>query len=94
MTVRFPAGRPVIWWPASAEGAGSKPAGQEVTDSLSWRLFLRKQPGGPAGAPPRTPQVAADHWYAQARKVKAEPVFSYGSLNKRGAFIDAEQFVY
>ena len=26
MKVRFPDGRPVIWWPASAEGAGSEPA--------------------------------------------------------------------
>jgi hypothetical protein len=95
MTVRFPDGRPVIWWPASEEGAGLKPAGQEVTDSLSWRLFLRKQPGGPAGAPPRTPQVADDHWYAQARKVKAEPVFSYGGHGRGGTTrTDAEQFVY
>jgi hypothetical protein len=57
-----------------------------VTDSLSWRLFLRKPPegDGPAGARPRTPQVAADHWYAQARKVKAEPVFSYGGHTTPG----------
>ena len=96
MKVRFPDGRPVIWWPASAEGAGLKPAGQEVTDSLSWRLFLRKSPKGhgPAGERPRTPQVANDHWYAQARTVKAEPVFSYGGLGNLGTFIDAEQFVY
>jgi hypothetical protein len=96
MKVRFPDGRPVIWWPASEEGAGTAPAGQEVTDSLSWRLFLRKPPkgDGPAGARPRTPQVAADHWYAQARTVKAEPVFSYGGHNHIGTFIDAEQFVY
>jgi hypothetical protein len=98
MKVRFPAGRPVIWWPASqeGEGAGIAPPGQEVTDSLSWRLFLRKPPEahGPAGARPRTPQVAADHWYAQARTVKAEPVFSYGGHNRGGTFIDAEQFVY
>jgi hypothetical protein len=96
MKVRFPAGRPVIWWPASEEGAGLKPAGQEVTDTLSWRLFLRKPPEahGPAGKRPRAPQVAADHWYAQARKVKAEPVFSYGGHGKAGTAIDAEQFVY
>jgi hypothetical protein len=96
MKVRFPDGRPVIWWPASQEGAGAAPAGQEVTDSLSWRLFLRKPPKGhgPAGERPRTPQVAADHWYAQARTVKAEPVFSYGGHNRGGTFIDAEQFVY
>jgi hypothetical protein len=96
MKVRFPDGRPVIWWPASEEGAGAAPAGLEVTDSLSWRLFLRKPPEGhgPAGAGPRTPPVAHDHWYAQARTVKAEPVFSYGGHNRRGTFIDAEQFVY
>ena len=90
MKVRFPDGRPVIWWPASEEGAGIKPQGQEVTDSLSWRLFLRKAPGLS-----RTPAVAADHWYAKARMVKAEPVFSAGSYsNKPGPAIDAEQFVY
>jgi hypothetical protein len=96
MKVRFPDGRPVIWWPASEEGAGAAPAGQEVTDSLSWRLFLRKPPEahGSAGERPRTPRVAADHWYAQARTVKAEPVFSYGGHNHIGTFIDAEQFVY
>jgi hypothetical protein len=96
MKVRFPDGRPVIWWPASEEDAG-----RPVTDSLSWRIFLRKPPEshGPAGARPRTPQVADDHWYAQARKVKAEPVFSYGShggndQRNGGTAIDAEQFVY
>jgi hypothetical protein len=96
MKVRFPDGRPVIWWPASEEGAGAAPAGQEVTDSLSWRLFPRKPPEahGSAGERPRTPRVAADHWYAQARTVKAEPVFSYGGHNHIGTFIDAEQFVY
>jgi len=96
MKVRFPDGRPVIWWPASEEGAGIKPQGQEVTDSLSWRLFLGQQPDGrgPFGARPRTPAVAADHWYAKARMVKAEPVFSYGSWSGKGDPIDAEQFVY
>ena len=96
MKVRFPDGRPVIWWPASEEGAGTAPPGQEVTDSLSWRLYLRNEPKahGPAGARPRTPAVAADHWYAQARKVKAEPVFAYGGHSRAGTAIDAEQFVY
>jgi hypothetical protein len=96
MKVRFPVGRPVIWWPASEEGEGFNPVRQEVTDTLSWRLFLRKPPlgGGPLGKQPRAPQVAADHWYAQARKVKAEPVFSYGSRGNLGTAIDAEQFVY
>jgi hypothetical protein len=92
MKVRFPDGRPVIWWPASAEGAGIEPKGQEVTDSLSWRLFLRRKPEGRDS--PRTPAVAADHWYATARMVKAEPVFSYGSLSGKRDPIDAEQFVY
>ena len=96
MKVRFPDGRPVIWWPASEEGAGTAPPGKEVTDSLSWRLYLRNEPKahGPAGARPRTPAVAADHWYAQARKVKAEPVFAYGGHSRLGTAIDAEQFVY
>ena len=96
MKVRFPDGRPVIWWPASQEGEGIEPQGQEVTDSLSWRLFLGRQPDGrgPFGARPRTPAVAADHWYAKARMVKAEPVFSYGSWSGKGDPIDAEQFVY
>ncbi|MCE2726561.1 MAG: hypothetical protein LW698_07245, partial [Planctomycetaceae bacterium] len=96
MRVRFPDGRPVIWWPASEEGAGIKPPGQEVTDSLSWRLFLGRQPDGRGrfGAQPRTPAVAADHWYAKARMVQAEPVFSYGGHGKGGPVIDAEQFVY
>jgi len=96
MKVRFPDGRPVIWWPASEEGVGMKPQGQEVTDSLSWRLFLRQQPDerGPAGKRPRTPAVAADHWYAKARMVTAEPLFSYGGHGKAGTAIDAEQFVY
>jgi len=96
MKVRFPDGRPVIWWPASEEGAGLTPQGQEVTDSLSWRLFLGRQPDGrgPFGARPRTPAVAADHWYAKARMVKAEPVFSYGGHGRVGPVIDAEQFVY
>ncbi|MCE2728261.1 MAG: hypothetical protein LW698_16085, partial [Planctomycetaceae bacterium] len=98
MKVRFPDGRPVIWWPASKEGAGIKPPGQEVTDSLSWRLFLGRQPDGRgrfgAGAQPRTPAVAADHWYAKARMVKAEPVFSDGERGKVSPVIDAEQFVY
>jgi hypothetical protein len=38
--------------------------------------------------------VAADHWYAKARMVKAEPVFSYGERGKVSPVIDAEQFVY
>jgi len=96
MKVRFPDGRPVIWWPASQEGEGIEPQGQEVTDSLSWRLFLGRQPDGrgPFGARPRTPAVAADHWYAKARMVQAEPVFSYGGHGRVGPVIDAEQFVY
>ncbi len=63
MKVRFPDGRPVIWWPASEEGAGIKPPGQEVTDSLSWRLFLGRQPDGrgPFSAQPRTPTGRLHH---------------------------------
>jgi hypothetical protein len=91
MKVRFPAGRPVIWWPASEEGEGNPH--RKVDDSLSWRLYLRPSPDGPANGKPRAPAVTADHWYAKARMVKAEPVVSWGG-HARGAHLDAEQFVY
>ncbi|GDX94343.1 hypothetical protein LBMAG47_00060 [Planctomycetia bacterium] len=91
MKVRFPAGRPVIWWPASQEGEGNPH--RKVHDSLSWRLYLRPSPDGPANVKPRAPAVTADHWYAKARMVKAEPVVSWGG-HARGAHLDAEQFVY
>lgn len=82
MNVRFPAGRPVIWWPASEEGEGNPR--QKVHNSLSWRLYLRPSPDGPANGKPRAPAVTAGHWYAKARMVKAEPVVSWGG-HARGA---------
>jgi hypothetical protein len=46
MKVRFPVGRPVIWWPASEEGAGLKPVGQEVPQSI-----IDHRPGLPISTP-------------------------------------------
>jgi hypothetical protein len=89
LTVRVPTGRPEAWWPPAAEfgpkpdlpprrGLSSIGEAEKGPDAsavkpenglLRWSLSV-----DPDIAPATFPDVAADHWWATARKIASTPV--------------------
>ncbi len=90
--VDFPGGMAGVWYPAtkrpSIEGNGRQP---KIGNSLEWQVGIKQCP--PQVRPKATPaEIAADHWIAQARKVKCDEIFAVfgrGQLD-----VEREKFIY
>jgi len=108
MRIRFPQGRPIVWYPTAADAVvmvddeGSRAAAAEfaataLRATLTWRFWLTDPyptMGVQDAQRPSLPVVPADHWYARARQVKSDPLFVYRTFGRHGPLIETEQFVY
>ena len=109
LTIRFSAGRPIVWFPGSTfpVDTGRQSKDKADMDHVSWKIFFRS-PRKPRARQRRHPgrplewmkgrdqlrDVPAEHWYARLRAVASTPVYSWGSHSNLGRSVDQEKFVY
>jgi hypothetical protein len=90
--VSFPGGMPGVWYPATRHPSidGNLPQ-PKSGDYLQWNIAIKESP--PDWRPRATPQeVAANHWIAQARRVKSDEIFCHFGEGKLE--IEREKFIY
>lgn len=96
MSVRFPGGTPLVWWPATEAPAlvgnrvGTETKPDKLVNELTWKLYLQKTPGGQKTAGLK--EVGSGHWFKALRAVQADEVFV--GIGQRGAGFESDQFVY
>jgi hypothetical protein len=99
LSIKFSAGRPLVWWPAAAAPVND---GQSIpmTDSIRFAVIFDKtdtseQEEGHVGERGRrTISVAKDHWISALRSVECSPIYTFGGHSRLGTDIDCEKFIY
>ena len=90
--VDFPGGMAGVWYPAtstpSVEGIAKQP---KIGGSLEWNIGIKELPSDwrPRAAPP---EIFADHWIVQARKVKCDEIFAQFGPGRLD--VEREKFIY
>ena len=90
-SLKFRAGRPLIWWPPAeypATGLGRLERDDQAAESILRHAFELNARGGTVEALPAT------HWVQSLRRVKSAPISGYGSFTRLGQQSWNENFLY